>query len=123
MSNTEYITIVEGPTPDFFPARFGIHSVLEGPADAATAMCELRTNNGRAIVERCQNAWREGRPVRLDFPDHMRLRQKLDVTALRLTEVEEGPVLQVWVWRPTTAEDYLQQVEEDVDEDDDRFSY
>ncbi|MBK8429799.1 MAG: hypothetical protein IPL28_00255 [Chloroflexi bacterium] len=91
MPEPEFITIVEGPTPEFRPsAEFGIHSILEGPTDSVTAMCELRTLNGKAIVARCQKAWKDGRPVRLDFPDHMRMRQELDIAALRLSEIEEG---------------------------------
>jgi hypothetical protein len=121
MPEPEFITIVEGPTPEFRPsAEFGIHSILEGPTDSVTAMCELRTLNGKAIVARCQQAWKEGRPVRLDFPDHMRMRQELDIAALRLSEIEEGPVLQVWVWQPATGQ---YEAEEEADEDDDRYSY
>ena len=86
----EYITILEGPTPDFQPTpSLWMHSVFEGPVGVAVAQCELRTMNGEDIRDRCRNAWREGRPVRLDFPDEMRLR-----------EVDEGTVLTLWVQWP-----------------------
>ncbi|MEM8857079.1 MAG: hypothetical protein AAGD96_02080 [Chloroflexota bacterium] len=98
MSEPEYITIVEGHTPEFHQtADFSIHSVLEGPNDAINTFTEMRTMNGEAIRERCLRAWSEGRPVRLDYPDEMRLRKELDVVGLRLKEVDEGTVLQLWV--------------------------
>lgn len=117
MSEPEYITIVEGPTPEFRPTpEFSINSVLEGPTDSFTALCEMRTMNGQDILDRCRQAWREGRPVRLDFPDEMRLRQELDVVALRLQEVDEGTVLQVWVRQELG--DLEQEMGADFDEDD-----
>ena len=124
ITEPEYITIVEGPTPEFRPSNdFSIHSILEGPGDSYSALCEMRTLNGPDIVDRCQQAWKEGRPVRLDYPDEMRLRQEVDVLALRLQEIEEGLVLQVWV--RYLVDDALQQEEanemDDEDEDDGLF--
>ena len=105
----EYITILEGPTPDFEPASFlSLQSIYEGPDPAAVAQCELRTMNGDDIVARCREAWREGRPVRLDFPDEMRMRQEVDVVAMRLREVDEGTILRLWVQMP---------IEEDEEEE------
>lgn len=106
MLEPEYITIVEGPTPDFEAAPYlWSQSVYEGPMDGAVAQCELRTMNGEAILQRCEDAWAEGRPVLLDFPDDMRLRQEVDVIALRLHEREEGPALVLWVRWPLEEED------------------
>lgn len=117
MTEPEYITIVEGPTPDFRPsADFSLNSILEGPSDFYSALCEMRTLNGPDIVERCQRAWREGRPVRLDYPDDMRLRQEIDVLAIRLQDIEEGSVLQVWVRQ---AVDVLEEETSDIEDDDD----
>ncbi len=122
----EYITIVEGPTPDFRPSHdFSINSILEGPADFYSVLCEMRTLNGHDILARCQRAWQEGRPVRLDYPDNMRLRQEADVLALRLQEIEEGLVLQVWVRQTveTLQEEEVSELEDDDDDDDDGFFY
>lgn len=124
MTEPEYITIVEGPTPDFKPsADFSINSILEGPSDSLSALCEMRTLNGTDIVERCQRAWEEGRPVRLDYPDDMRMRQEIDVLAIRLQEIDEGKVLQVWVRQTvdTLAEEEASEYEDD--DDDDRFFF
>ena len=102
MSEPEYITIVEGPTPEFRPVQERLYqSVLEGPMDADIAICELRTLNGPGIVERCRVAWEEGRTVLLDYPDDMRMRQHATVVSMRLTEWEDsGNVLKLWVQQP-----------------------
>ena len=115
----ELITIVEGPSPEFRPSpHLWFRSIYEGPEDAEIAMCELRTLNGVSIVERCRNAWKEGRPVRLDFPDYMRMRQQLDVVGMRLQELDEGPLLVLWVRQLLDEEAYE---EEGFDEDDEGF--
>ncbi len=75
-------------------------------------MCRLRTMSGEDIMERCYRAWDEGRAVKLDYPDEMRMRQQADVVAMRLTEVEEGKMLLLWV-----SLDYEIEIEE-VDDDD-----
>ena len=112
----ELITIVEGPAPEFQPSPYlWFQSVLEGPEDAETVMCELRTLNGTSILERCLSAWREGRPVRLDYPDQISLRRQSDVVAMRLTEVEAGPLLILWIRMPMSE---LQEQEYDDGEDD-----
>jgi hypothetical protein len=110
----ELITIIEGPTPEFQPtSQRWLQSIYEGPEDQTTAVCQLRTMNGEDIMERCQNAWNEGRHVQLDFPDQLRMRQQLDVVAMRLQEKEEGMMLVLWVALPIEIE------EEALDEDDD----
>ena len=84
----ELITIIEGPTPEFRPTPVDwVQSVLEGPTDKLVAVCNFRTGNGEDIIERCRNAWKDGRPVRLDFPDEMRMRQQVDVVSIRLEQL------------------------------------
>ncbi len=114
----ELITIIEGPTPDFMPnPQVWVQSILEGPEESDVALCQLRTGNGPDIVERCERAWKEGRPVRLDYPDDMRLRQQVDVVALRLTDVDEGQLLHIWVNLPFDGEiDGGDEIEDDDDD-------
>jgi hypothetical protein len=71
-------------------------------------------------MERCRNAWKEHRPVRLDFPDEMRMRQQVDVVSIRLEQLDAGPALMLWVALPL---DVIEEMEEmdDNDEDDDLF--
>lgn len=109
----EYITVLEGPTPEFQHApQLWMQSVYEGPEGGAVALCELRTMNGPDIVERCRNAWREGRPVRLDFPDDLRMRQEVDVVAMRLRTVDEGDVLMLWVQWPLEEDEEEEEFDE-----------
>lgn len=94
-----YITIVEGPPPEFHEvSEEWVFGVLEGITEENVAMCEMRTFNGPQLVERCQKAWREGRPARLDFPaDNEGQRGELDIVAVRWEEVSEGHKLYLWV--------------------------
>lgn len=123
MREPELISIIEGPTPDFLPTRHGsLHSIYEGPNELATAVCELRTNTGPAIIDRCTAAWREQRPVKLEFPDEFRMTQMIDVISMQLREREEGEILMLWVSSP--VEPYFVDAEEidsidDMDFDDD----
>jgi hypothetical protein len=71
--------------------------VLESSDNGDIATCEMRTFNGPKLVERCQNAWREGRPARLDFPTGDGSRGELDILAVRWEAVEEGHKLYLWV--------------------------
>lgn len=87
------------------------------------AMCQLRTVTGEGIKARCEDAWDEGRPVRLDYPDEWGMRQQLDVVALRLSEIDEGELLTLWVAVPfeLLEEDDDDDYDEDEDEDEDSF--
>ena len=106
MSEPEYITIVEGPTPEFRPvAEQLFHSVLEGPADADVNICEMRTMNGPDILARCRAAWKEGRQVLLDYPDDMRMRQQVEVVSMRLNEWDAGTVLRLWIRVPVEQDE------------------
>ena len=93
-----YITIVEGPPPDFRDvANEWSIGVMEGIEETEIAMCEMRTFNGPQLVKRCQDAWDEGRPSRLDFPAGDGARGELDIVAIRWEEIEEGHKLYLWV--------------------------
>jgi len=120
----ELITILEGPTPNFQVTPFlWAQSIQEGPNASAVALCELRTNTGHDIMQRCRDAWHEGRSVRLDFPDELRMRQQIEVVAMRLHDIEEGKVLMLWVREPFDPDDFEDIEEEEGFDDDDGFSY
>lgn len=122
VSEPELISIIEGPTPDFQPTpQRWLQSIHEGPKDHALAFCQLRTANGPSIVARCQNAWQENRPVKLDFPDEIRMRQQVDVVAMRLDEVDEGQVLLLWVALPYELVGVEDMDDDDFDDFDDDF--
>jgi hypothetical protein len=93
-----YITIVEGPPPDFRDVsnEWSI-GVLEGTKNSNIFLCEMRAFDGPKLVERCYSAWCAGRPARLDFPTGAGSRKELDIVAARWEKVEEGHKLYLWV--------------------------
>jgi len=94
----ELITIIEGPTPEFQPARESwAWSLIEGARPLTLAMCQTRTIKGEKMLERCRRAWREGRPVRLDYRRMDGLRKQVDILAARYETVEGVDVLYLWV--------------------------
>ena len=127
MFEPELIEIIEGPTPDFRPSpQTWLQSLHEGPDISEVAMCQLRTANGDDIKERCENAWAEGRPVVLDFPDELQMRQQLDVVALRVSDVDEGQLLTVWVAVPVSLEEEYEDDDDydfDGEDDEDEFGW
>jgi hypothetical protein len=97
-TQVEFITIVEGPIPEFTstPADWP-WSLHDGLDSTMVAVCRLRTLDGDAMIERCTTAWQEGRLVRLDYPDGEGGRQEAEVVAVQTELVEEGDVLVLWV--------------------------
>ena len=93
----ELITVVEGPTPEFRESPYlWFNSVYEGPEDAEVVMCELRTYSGQSIVDRCQDAWQEGRPVRLfgigiDVTDMLATEDAIRESEARLGDANRKP--------------------------------
>jgi hypothetical protein len=101
----EFITIVEGPEPEFVSHdETWTLSLLEGHEYIGVDRCQLRTFNGSAMVERCRSAWTEGRPVLLDYPNRFGLRKHVQVVAARYEEIEQGPLLFLWVRSPEPEE-------------------
>jgi hypothetical protein len=99
-----YITIVEGPPPDFSAVnKHWTASLAEGMDWSVVATCQMRTLDGKALVERCQGAWREGRPAYLDYPrptEDVVLslgRAAAQIVAAKWEEVPEGQLLTLWV--------------------------
>jgi hypothetical protein len=93
-----YITIVEGPPPEFQEV---IHrwpgSVLESQTSDQVVIVEMRTFDGPKLVKRCQDAWASGRDARLNFPTEGGARGELDIVAIRWEQVAEGHKLFLWV--------------------------
>jgi hypothetical protein len=98
------ITIIEGPPPTFELAPDAwVLGLNEGPSQAAMVMTRLRTFNGPALVERCYNAWRNNKTIRLEYRLPDGLQQETPIVAARSVEVEEGQMLILWLRIP--AED------------------
>jgi hypothetical protein len=97
----EKITIIEGPPPEFMLAQdVWSMSMWEGTLPRSVGVCQMRTFNAGSLMERCQRAWGEGRPVLLDFPQMDGLRQKVEILAAKPGRVEEGDLLYLWVAVP-----------------------
>jgi hypothetical protein len=97
-TQVEFITIVEGPTPDFTPTPAEWPwSLQEGPNDTVCAVCRLRAYDAEALANRCREAWAQDRPVRLDYPDGEGGRQEADIVAVRTESVDQGDILHLWV--------------------------
>ncbi len=101
-----YITIVEGPPPEFAEVNTDwAASLAEGTSRVVIATCETRTLNGEALVERCRQAWQRGRSARLDFPKpDDGGRAEAQIIAARWQLVSEGQKLILWVKLDETQE-------------------
>jgi len=98
MNDTQKITIIEGPPPVFELAGDPLlHSLLEGPAPAQVAMCQVRTINGPALVERCYRAWKKHASIHLEYRNDEGLTRQAPILAARWSELSEGHILSLWV--------------------------
>jgi len=94
----EKITVIEGPTPEFREVNgLWIQGVTESPGQFETYYTELRTFDGRALVERCKNAWHGGEEILLEFRANDGLTDELPIIAAHADDTEEGEILQLWV--------------------------
>src|SRR5512139_834775 len=119
----EMITIIEGPPPEFMLAQDAWStSVWEGQMPRAVGVCQMRTFNAQNLMDRCQRAWKEGRPVHLDFPQMDGLRQEVEVLAAKPGHVEEGDLIYLWVAVPREAA-IIEEDEGDASDSDDAGSY
>jgi hypothetical protein len=117
-SEPEVITIIEGPPPDIqLSQEMWSFSLWEGTAPRSMGVCQMRTFNGSSMIDRCTGAWREGRDVRLDFPQRDGLRKQVDVLAARTDRTADGDVLFLWIVAPLGEE--IESEVEDADENDD----
>lgn len=120
----ELITIVEGPPPEFqMPHEGWPFSLWEGAKSHAVALAQMRTFSGPAMLERCIRAWDDARPVMLDFPQGDGLRKQVEVLAARVTQVDEGDVLNLWVALPfdeIEGPDFVfDEIDDEMDDDED----
>jgi hypothetical protein len=108
------ITIIEGPTPIFESvhinagldrSRTWTTGILEGPFLYDMAFTTLRTFDGQALLNRCQNTWDEKQTMFLVYKDRIGLRQQTPIIAARAVKAEEGEMLMLWVRRELHQDD------------------
>lgn len=119
----EKITIIEGPTPAFEAVNDGwALGINESPYLSDVAVTRLRTFNGPALVERCYRAWRNQKPIFLEYRESDGLESQAPILAARTMELEEGQMLVLWVrMEPQEAEIEIgadDDLDEDIDDDD-----
>jgi hypothetical protein len=92
------ITIIEGPPPVFEPVQDGWALGLgEGPYHPLTAITQLRTFNGPALVERCYRRWHANESIHLHYRNDLGLEEISPIVAARSVETSDGHVLLLWV--------------------------
>jgi hypothetical protein len=98
MGAIDKITIIEGPPPTFeLVTEPWLYGLVEGPRPSQIAMCQVRTFNGPALVERCYRAWRDGQQISLEYRNEEGETQEAPIVAARWGEKAEGQVLLLWV--------------------------
>ncbi len=114
------ITIIDGKTPDFEPARDPwAYGLLETSQPHNVVVTQVRTQNGNALVERCHRAWRRGESISLHYRNEIGMDTYIPILAARAGRVEEGDVLTLWLdLNPDKFELELDNFdEEDFDDD------
>ena len=92
------ITIIEGPPPTFEVVKDSwVLSLIESPNLSDIVMTRLRTFNGPALVERCYRAWRDHKPILLEYRGEDGLEYTSPILAARHLETDEGQMLFLWV--------------------------
>ena len=98
MSESDKITIIEGPPPTFeLDTDSWLPGLVEGPVPSQVAMCRLRSQNAPELVERCYRAWRDHHPMTLEYRSEEGLTDQAQIIAARWGEIDEGQVLLLWV--------------------------
>jgi len=118
----EKITIIEGPPPTFEAVNDGwVLGLNESPNLADIVMTKLRTFNGPALVERCYRAWRDHKPIFLEYRESDGLENTAPIMAARTLEVDDGQMLLLWVRLDNEEVElefgYDDDFEDDIDDD------
>ena len=115
----EQITIIEGPPPIFERVNDGwAISLNEGPTFSIAALTRLRTFNGLQLVERCNRAWRNQKPIRLHYRNNVGLEQTAPILAARNVETSDGHMLLLWVYLDDSHVEYELNSDDDNNTDD-----
>lgn len=116
----EKITIIEGPPPTFEVVREGwVLGLSESPNLAEIAVTRLRTFNGPALVERCHRAWRNRRPIHLEFRTLDGREYQAPIVAARYLDTEGGQMLILWVRFEDGDLALAMDIEDDFSDEDD----
>ncbi len=107
------ITIIEGPAPTFEPVNADwAAGVVESPEYYDVMMTNLRTMNGRGLVERCYQTWTHQDTMYLHFRNSIGLEQKVPIIAAQNIDTKDGQKLILWVRMNSSETDQLTQPDE-----------
>ncbi len=114
----EKITIIEGPTPVFERINDGWALGLnESPWLYDLTLTQVRTFNGRSLVERCHRAWKRGASIYLHYRNELGTEEKAPIMAARSVDSDEGQVLILWVRQLPDIDELDIEESDDLDED------
>ncbi len=123
------ITIIEGPPPTFEAVPDGwVQGISDSPIFSGVVATRLRTFDGSALVERCQNAWKSRQSIHLEYKNMEGLREEAPIVAARNVLTDEGDMLILWIRLPDEDLEleiaYDDEFEDDeFDEDDDEMDF
>ncbi len=113
------ITIIEGPTPTFENVSANwADSICETPEPGCIMMTNLRTMNGKGLLERCHHTWSQCDTMYLHYRNTIGLEERIPIIAAESLETEEGQKLILWVVMPPANRGHVYIQPDDFDEDD-----
>lgn len=116
----EKITIIEGPPPTFEIVNDSwVLGLNESHLLGDVALTRVRTFNGPSLVERCHRAWRNQKPIQLEFREEDGLIHYAPIIAARHVDTPEGQMLLLWVRIPEQEVEVELGYDDDQDEDED----
>ena len=111
------ITIIEGPTPTFeYCSANWAESICETSDPEEIMTTNLRTMNGRGLVERCHNTWSQRDTMYLHYRDTMGLEARVPIIAAEMMETEEGQTIMLWVLMPQDLRRHVYIQDDDSEE-------
>lgn len=113
------ITIIEGPPPTFEATHeLWAQGLTDSPIFNEVVFTKVRTFNGKVLLERCINAWRENRTIQLEYRNMEGFQEKAPIVAARSVETEDGDMLLLWLRLPSDEIEISFSYTEEEEEDD-----
>lgn len=114
------ITIIEGPTPTFESVSANwADSICETPEPGCIMMTNLRTMNGKGLLERCHHTWSQRDIMYLHYRNTIGLEERVPIIAAETMDTADGQKLILWVVMPPANRGHVYiQPDDDFDDED-----
>ena len=114
------ITIIEGPTPTFEAVSANwADSICETPEPGCIMMTNLRTMNGKGLLERCHHTWSQCDTMYLHYRNTIGLEERIPIIAAETMDTQDGQKLILWVVMPPANRGHVYiQPDDDFDDED-----